>query len=163
MGKKPRFNIPDTAPIVQHSRYKLGDSGYNFFDIKGFRPIFAFDYLSLKGGELCFDSEGLIREDYIGLLQGLRMISSKTYEELKVTKNYRFHTIDFDDKRVAISRKDFKMMLVPDEKLLPDEQMPHLYQLDFSYQREARICGFLYQGVFYLVWYDRDHKIYPKK
>ena len=53
-------------------------------------------------------------------------------------------------------------MLVPDEKLLKDEELPTLYQIDLNYMRESRACGFLFKGVFYLVWFDRFHQIYPK-
>lgn len=164
--QRRNFNIAD--PLIQldkilnqQTKYKLGEKGYSFYDIKNLKPVFAFDYLSLSGSELCFNSNNLAAKDYIGLLQGLKKISSISYNDLKVTPNYRFHSIDFSDKRVSISRKDFKQILTFKDELLKDEELPNLYQFDLQYVQEARACGFLYKGVFYLIWYDRYHKIYP--
>ena len=164
--QRRNFNIAD--PLIQldkilnqQTKYKLGEKGYSFYDIKNLKPVFAFDYLSLSGSELCFNSNNLAAKDYIGLLQGLKKISSISYNDLEVTPNYRFHSIDFSDKRVSISRKDFKQILTFKDELLKDEELPNLYQFDLQYVQEARACGFLYKGVFYLIWYDRYHKIYP--
>ena len=165
--KKRGFNVGE--PLIQIekilnevSKYKLGSSGYSFYDIKNLKPIFAFDYLSLNCSELCFNSARLSTEDYIGFLEGLRKISDTSYQALHDTKNYRFHKIDFDDKKVSISRKDFKLILSNKPELLKDEELPTLYQFDIHYVQAARVCGFLFKGVFYLVWYDRNHTIYPR-
>ena len=164
MSKK--FNIPspksDLNQIPLVSKYQIGESGYSFHDIKKQTPIFAFDYLSLEETELCFNCSKFKIEDFIGLFDGLKKISKIPYETLKTVPIYRFHSIDFDDNRVTISRKDFKAKLSFKEELLTDEQLPTLYQFDIQYVQEARVCGFLYKGVFYLVWYDRYHKIYPR-
>lgn len=165
--KKKQFNVGNPKEKAeglqaQLSKYKLGEAGVTFFEIKQLKPIFAFDYLSLSGSNLCFNSKKLNVNDLIGLLTGLKKISNFSYHELSVTKNFRFHPISFDDQKVSIRRRDFKRILASKEELLPDEQLPTLYQLDIQYQIEARVCGFLYKGVFYLVWYDRDHLIYPK-
>lgn len=47
--------------------------------------------------------------------------------------------------------------------MLSDAELPTLYQLDIQYVAEARICCFLFKGVFYVVWYDRNHIIYKRK
>lgn len=171
MGKnipKKSFHIAD--PTIQlrlllkeQSKYKLGEKGYSFYDIKHLNPIFAFDYLSLTGSSLCYNSSKLEAKDYLGLLEGLKKISSISYNDLNVNPNYRFHSIDFNDKRVIISLKDFKNILTSKDDLLKDEEMPTLYQFDLQYVQEARACGFLCKGVFYLIWYDRYHQIYPRK
>lgn len=165
--QRKNFNIAD--PLIQldkiinqQTKYKLGEKGYSFYDIKNLKPVFAFDYLSLSGTELCFNSNNLDTKDYIGLLEGLKKISAISYNDLKNIPNYRFHSIDFSDKRVSISRKIFKQILTFKDNLLKDEELPNLYQFDLQYVQEARACGFLYKGVFYLVWYDRHHKIYPR-
>lgn len=164
---KKTYNIVDPLIqldkiISQQTKYKLGEKGYSFYDIKHLKPVFAFDYLSLSGSALCYNSDKLEVKDYVGLLEGLKKISAITYNELKVTPSYRFHTIDFDDKKVSISRKDFKTILTFKDELLKDEELPNLYQFDLQYVQAARACGFLYKGVFYLVWYDRHHTIYPR-
>lgn len=165
--KRKEFNVGE--PLIQiekivsqNAKYKLGASGYSFHDIRNLKPIFAFDYLSLQGKELCFNANGLTIEDYIGLLSGLKKVSDTTYQTLHDKKIYRFHKIDFDDQRVAIKRKDFKSILTNKHELLTDDELPTLYQFDLQYVQEARVCGFLFKGVFYIVWYDRNHIIYPK-
>lgn len=150
--KNKRFAIAEPAKQIEKilnsvSKYKL-------------KPIFAFDYLSLGCGELCFNSKSLSVDDYVGLLNGLKKISDISYQTLHDTKIHRFHKIDFDDKRVNITRKAFKAILTTKDDLLKDEELPTLYQLDIHYVQAARVCGFLFKGIFYLVWYDRNHKIY---
>ena len=167
MAKK-NFYVPDPsvqlANILQHSsKYQIKEKGYSFHDIKNIKPVFAFDYLALNNSELCFNNSKLSINDYTGLLECLKDISGKTYQTLKETPNYRFHAIDFDDNRVDITRKQFKLMLAPREDLLSDDELPTLYQFDLNYIKEARACGFLFKGIFYLVWFDRFHKIYPRK
>lgn len=170
MSKKHnRFDdIPDPNEQVKQitekiSKYKLGERGFSFHFIKHLKPTFAFDYLSFKGTEICFNSEYLELKDYIGLLEGLKKVSTITYDELSRTPIFRFHKIDFDDSRVTINRKDFKSALTFKENLLDDNDLPTLYQFDLQYVQEARVCGFLFKGVFYLVWYDRHHEIYKRK
>jgi hypothetical protein len=169
MGKgdaKPKFDVGNPEQQVENylnefSKYKLGEEGLTFFQIKKMKPVFAFDYVSMDNGDLCFNRPTLSTDDYIGLIQGLKKISEHTYEVLHNTKAFRFHKVDFDDKRVSISRRDFKLKLTHKEELLRDEELPNLWQFDLQYVGGARAAGFLYKGIFYLVWYDRDHQIYP--
>jgi hypothetical protein len=163
MSKK-KFNIPnpEISKIELITKYQLGEKGYSFYDIKKQTPVFAFDYLSLEKTELCFNCSKFNIDDFVGLLHGLKKVSNIPYETLKNVPNYRFHSIDFDDKRVSISRKVFKEILSNKEELLTDEALPTLYQFDLQYVQEARVCGFLYKGIFYLVWYDRYHQIYKR-
>lgn len=153
-------NIQLNTLLQSQSKYNIGEKGYNFYDIKHLKPTFAFDYLSLNSGELCFNSSQLNVKDFIGLLEGLKKISAISYDTLKKVPNYRFHSVDFDKDNISITRKDFKAILTFKEELLEDDELPTLYQFDFQYVQEARVFGFLYQGIFYLVWYDRNHIIY---
>lgn len=168
MGKATKSNLKIGNPIEQldklaaiKDKYKVGAEGVSFHDIREVKPIFAFDYLSLGSSELCYDCPKLSIVDYVGLLTGLKTNSKLTYNELKTNPYYRFHKIDFDNHNVSIKRKDFKQVLSfkPDEIL--DEELPTLYQFDLHYKQKARACGFLYKGIFYLVWFDKDHIIYP--
>jgi len=144
-------------------KYRLKEKGLNFRDISHLTPTFAFDYLSLSSSDLCFNKKGLCVDDYVGFLFGLKKLSTIPYDTLKRNPTFRFHAIDFSDSRVSLKRKDFKDILTSKEELLNDDEMPTLYQLDIQYVREARICGFLYRGTFYIVWFDRDHIIYKRK
>jgi len=166
VAKKKDFKIAEPALqvkqiIEQSGKYKIGEPGYSFYDIKSLKPVFAFDYISLSQSPLCFDNNELTSKDYLGLIEGLKKVSSISYDELQRTQNYRFHRVDFDDPRVSLKRQNFKYILSPKEDLLPDEHLPILYQFDLQYVQAARVLGFIFKGVFYLVWYDRHHKVYP--
>lgn len=145
------------------SKYLLGEKGLSFYEIRELKPVFAFDYLSLNRSDLCFNSPKLSREDFIGFLDGLKRNSPKTYQELSTNPYFRFHKINFNKDNLSISKSDFKKVLTSKESELSDEELPTLYQFDLHYQQEARACGFLYKGVFYLVWFDRNHIIYKSQ
>ena len=94
--KGNKFKIADpaiqlSALLQSQSKYNIGEKGYNFFDIKHLKPTFAFDYLSLNNGELCFNSPQLNTKDFIGLFDGLKKISSITYDTLKKVPNYNVY------------------------------------------------------------------------
>lgn len=146
---------------IENDKYKIGVKGLSFYDIREMKPIFAFDYLSLNQSELCYDCNKLSADDYLGFLTALKINSQFTYNHLRTTPNFRFHPIDFDKDNLSIKRKDFKKVLTykPDE--LTDEELPTLYQFDLHYKQKSRACGFLYKGIFYLVWFDKNHIIYP--
>lgn len=167
-GKKAKkFNIGN--PQVQldklklnNDKYKLGVNGVSFYDIRELKPVFAFDYLSLSNSVLCYDCAKLTSDDYLGFLTALKTNSQFTYNELRTNPSFRFHPIDFDkDKdKISIKRKDFKKVLTHKPEELSDEELPTLYQFDLHYKQKSRACGFLYKGIFYLVWFDKDHLIY---
>lgn len=167
MGKN-NFNIPDprnklSQAITHLSKYNIGESGVNFYDIRSLKPTFAFDYLSLNKTNLCFDCPSKTKDDLLGFIQGLKKVSGFTYDELSRTKALRFHKIDFNDKRVHLKPKTFLNILAPSGRGLTENELPTLYQFDLQYVFEARVAGFLFKGVFYVVWFDRHHVIYPKK
>jgi hypothetical protein len=167
-SKKKEFEIPDPKLQLENainslSKYKVGEQGIPFHSVKNLKPIFAFDYLSLNKTGLCFNSKSNYREDLLGFLEGLKKISSFTYERMKATNALRFHSIDLLDRQVNLNPSDFLKILAPSNRGMTEEELPVLYQFDIQYKIEARAVGFLYMGVFYLVWYDRNHIIYPKK
>ncbi len=155
----PKLQLDEIKKIK--SKYNLGEKGLSFYEIRELKPVFAFDYLSLEGSQLCFNSSSLAVDDFIGFLDGLKRNSSITYNELRTNKCYRFHPINFEEHKVSIKKSDFKKVLTFKEELLSDEELPTLYQFDLHYNQKARTCGFLFKGVFYLVWFDKDHTIYP--
>lgn len=167
-GKNKGYEIPDPkkrleSAINSLSKYKIGEQGISFHSVKSLKPIFAFDYLSLDGSDLCFNTKSNNREDLLGFLEGLKKISSFTYEKMRLDKALRFHPIDLWDKKVNLNPDDFLKVLAPSYRGMTENELPTLYQFDLQYKIEARAVGFLYKDVFYIVWYDRNHIIYPKK
>ncbi|MEP2239686.1 MAG: hypothetical protein ABJI22_15060 [Maribacter sp.] len=167
-GKNKGFEIPDPkkqleSAINSLSKYKIGEQGIPFHSVKNLKPIFAFDYLSLEESNLCFNCKSNDRDDLLGFLEGLKKVSSFTYERMRVTKALRFHSIDLWNKKVNLQPSDFLKILAPSYRGMTENELPTLYQFDLQYKIEARAVGFLYKGVFYVVWYDRHHIIYPQK
>lgn len=173
MGKPPKkgssskFKIPDQSAnlskaIEELTKYNLGEKGLSFYSIKHLKPIFAFDYLSLQESNLCFDYKSRTREDLLGFFEGLKKVSGFTYDEMSRNKILRFHRIDFDDKKVKLKPKDLLYVLAPSGRGMSEDELPTLYQFDLQYSIEARAVGFLFKGIFHVVWYDREHVIYPK-
>ncbi len=154
----PKSQIDELKKIK--SKYRLGEKGLSFYEIRDLKPVFAFDYLSLNNSDLCFNSPQLLKEDYVGFLDGLKRNSPKTYHELSTNKFYRFHSINFEIDNISISKGDYKKVLTHRESELSDDELPTLYQFDLHYNQKARACGFLFCGVFYLVWFDKNHIIY---
>ena len=112
---------------------------------------------------MCFNVKSNDREDLLGFLEGLKKVSTFTYERMRLTKALRFHSINLLDKKVSLNPSDFLKVLAPSYRGMTEDELPTLYQFDLQYKIEARAVGFLYKGVFYVVWYDRNHIIYPKK
>lgn len=165
---KKGFKIPDPkqqlSNVVQAiSKYQIGEKGVSFYDIKKQRPVFAFDYLSLNKSDLCFNEKSLKQDDLLGFLEGLKKISSFTYEEMRSNRTLRFHSIDLWDDKVNLNPKDFLNILAPSGRGMTENELPTLYQFDLQYRIEARAVGFLFKGIFHIIWYDRKHTIYPKK
>lgn len=164
--RKPKYEVP--KPKVEQSlgsnpKYRVGEKGLPFNRIADRYPVFSFNYLSWAGSELCANAPGLGRDDLVGLLDGLRRISQVTYGELLRQRTWRFHTVDLESSKVSLNQDDFLKVLAPSGRGMNEDDLPTLYQFDLQFIREARAVGFLYFGVFYLVWYDRYHKLYPRK
>lgn len=159
------FNIPDPQKQLAHlseiaDKYNFGKGGNQLAQIKNVKPIFAFDYLSFSKTKLCFNSKLIDKKkDYLKLLESLKKISCKTYNELSIDRSFHFHDVDFHDTK--FSEKDFVKCLVVDVSKIDETNIPTVYQ--FKVFEEARIFGFFYKGVFYPVWFDRNHEVYKRK
>ena len=142
-------------PISEvHSKYTIGEKTDLFEDIKKLKPIFSFDYVSIKGSVFCFNSKLISRKDLINLIKSLKDISKYPFETLNKEHLFHFHEIDWND--VQISESDFYKCIYGDSNA---ERKITPYQ--FKVYDKARILGFIYRGTFYLVMFDRGHKAYP--
>lgn len=144
-------------PIIEaHSKYELGKESDTFEEVKGLKPIFSFDYVSMKNGFFCFNGKTLGRKDYVKLIKSLKEVSQYTYEAMN--KEYRFHFHDIDWNDVTVSESDFYKCIYGEYHREKD-----ITPYQFKIYEEARIIGFLYRGVFYLVMFDRGHRAYKRK
>ena len=139
-------------------KYELGKSSDDFNDIKDLKPIFSFDYISLDKNEFGFMGTLLGSKDYKNLLKSLKDISKHTYGQLSKEHCFHFHEIDWNDVSVQ-SSAFYKCIYGEFYNGTETDITPYQFK---SYQ-EARVIGFLYKGVFYLVMFDRGHNAYKRK
>ena len=150
--KEWELTIPDVF-----KKYSLGDNTDSIVDVKQLKPVFSFDYISLRNTQFCFNGKTLGRSDYKKLITALKDISKYTYEELSNNKKFHFHDIKWED--VTISSSDFHKCVYGNLYKGEDDITP--YQIKVF--DKSRIIGFLYKSVFYLVMFDIGHNAYPRK
>ena len=140
--------------------FTAGDRSDKFEDIKHLHPRFAYDFISLGGSEFCFNSSDLGLRDYQKLMKSFKELSLQTYEVMNREHRYHFHDIDWND--VTVSKSDFMKCIYKGVKRdAYDDEDITAYQ--FKVYEEARIVGFIYKGIFYLVMFDRGHNAYKRK
>lgn len=85
-------------------------------------------------------------------LERLRDVSRCSFQELlsNRSKALRCHPIDWSD----TSESGFG---IPNEDDLVDTP----YQFSISSNKYGRVHGFFIGEIFYIVWLDPDHKLYP--
>lgn len=145
---------PQTPISVQ--KYLSGERSDDFYKVKHLKPVFAFDFLSLNKTEFCFNGELVGSRDLFALLKGLKSVSTCTYEQMSKEYRFHFHSIDWED--VSVSASDFYKCINGNYN---GEEDITAYQ--FKVFEEARVIGFIYRGVFYLVMFDRGHNAYKRK
>lgn len=140
-----------------HSRYELGEKSDDFSTIKDIKPVFSFRYACLDGNsKFSLDSNYISSRDYHKLIEALRDVSNLTYGAIDGNKNKHFHDIEWKD--VDIKESDFKKCI---SSLHPENIDVTAYQ--FKAFQEARVIGFIYKTVFYIVMFDRGHNAYKRK
>jgi hypothetical protein len=163
-NKKP-LAVPDpevelNSYINSLSKYKIGFEGSPFNQIKKFKPIFAFDYISLNNSNLCFNYKELSQKCFHKFFRGIKAISDLTYDDL-CSSSFHFHEVDFSKKDVQLSVSTYKKQICGNLNSISNDQLPTLYQ--FKVFEEARILGFFFNQVFYIVFFDRNHQVYQRK
>jgi hypothetical protein len=144
-------------PIAEvHSKYVVGKKTDAFEDIKYLKPLFSFDYVSIRGSDFCFDGKLISRKDLIKLIKSMKDISTYSYETLN--KEYRFHFHEVNWNNVTLPESSFYKCIYGDKDV---ERTITPYQ--FKVYDKARVIGFIYKGVFYLVMFDRNHKAYKRE
>ncbi|WP_414548800.1 hypothetical protein [Anabaena sp. CCY 0017] len=100
---------------------------------------------------LCAEKEVIY---WLTLLDRLKALSSLTAQDLLINRSssLRCHPIKWED----TSESGFGL---PNEEQLVDTP----YQFSLSSNKHGRIHGFFIDEIFYIVWLDPDHLLYPAK
>jgi len=145
-SKKRKKRIKPTEIDQLSKRVKPIDIGPEW-------PI-LFNFKHLYCSHEKFDYSECEPHYFHSLLKRFKDISPMTREQLtkaQVKKTLRFHPIDFHQDRV--SEENFG---------LGDDIGEDAWQFSLS-RRTGRIHGFFVENVFYIVWLDPGHKLYPGK
>lgn len=140
-----------------HGKYEIGNDTDSFEDIKTLKPVFSFDYISLNESLFCFNGTSLGRKEYLSLLTGLQSVSSHTYKTLNSEYRFHFHEVKWDE--VEFSASDFHKCIYGEGYNGETDITPYQFKV-FGI---ARVIGFLYRGVFYLILFDVGHNAYKRK
>ena len=96
-------------------------------------------------------------EYFRSLLEMMKTLSMMQVSELthaKPTSATRFHRIEWDRDNISVKTFGIKGWEEYDEDA---------WQFSISANEHGRVHGFLISNVFYVVWLDPEHKLYPGK
>lgn len=141
---------------IDDGKYKVGLDSDKFEAVKHMKPVFAFDYLCEDSSVFSITGSLLGTADYRKLMKGLKRISQNTYDTLNREESFHFHEVKWQD--VCVKESDFNKCIYG-----KGESNGDLTPYQMKVYEEARLIGFLYRGVFYMVMFDRGHNAYKRK
>jgi hypothetical protein len=114
---------------------------------------FNFRPLCTKGGK--FEYNNRERGYFVKLLERLRDLSTMSRGQLIAPggKGLRCHPIRFTDQ--GVSESSFG---IPGQDIDEDA-----WQFEISSNKHGRVHGYFVGSVFYIVWLDPDHALYPRQ
>lgn len=111
---------------------------------------FSFEYYDSGNKDYCLSNWD--KRQILKTLERFKDINSKNYFELiKQSRVLHFHPVDWKN---TIHKKGFTNQAVSNLE-------PFQFALLGVNEQKARVFGAYYQGTFYIVWFDLDHKICP--
>lgn len=143
-----------SIPAV-HGRFQIGEKSDELEDIKHLRPAFSFEYACLDSSAFSFRFNAISAKDYQKLIDGLKGASAATYHSMSTNYRYHFHEVKWNEVSVAES-VFYKCIQNP----YKGDRDLTVYQ--FKVFAEARVIGFIYRSIFYLVMFDRNHRAYDR-
>ncbi|MBE9050612.1 hypothetical protein IQ243_09335 [Nostocales cyanobacterium LEGE 11386] len=132
---------------------KNSTSGIKPTKLKSLKGI-SFSFKYYQDGHDKFACTEKVVIYWLTLLDRLKSLSSLTAQELLVNRSssLRCHPIKWED----TSESGFGL---PNEEQLVDTP----YQFSLSSNQHGRVHGFFIDEIFYIVWLDPDHLLYPAK
>ena len=127
------------------------DSGIKRTPIAPYQGLsFSYKFLQTEHPKFSFNNRD--SSYLVALLERLRNLSGLTALDLKLNRSssLRCHPIDWND----TSEECFG---IPNEEQLVDTP----YQFSVSSNEHGRVHGFFIEEVFYIVWLDPEHQLYP--
>lgn len=140
----------------EDGKYKVGLDSDRFEVVKHLKPVFAFDYLCEDKSAFSFTGDLMGASDYRKLMKGMKRVSQNSYDVLNREKQFHFHDVRWQD--VSVKESDFNKCIYGE-----GESDGDLTPYQVKVFEEARLIGFIYCGVFYLVMLDRGHNAYKRK
>jgi hypothetical protein len=122
-------------------------------DILG--PLLRFSFKFLDLDHAVFHCKDRQPGYFHRLLERMKDLSGRRVNELTnagPNPAIRFHRIDWENDRVSVKSFGIKGWEQFDEDA---------WQFSISANEHGRVHGFLYLGVFYVVWLDPEHRLYP--
>jgi hypothetical protein len=153
MSKKPKIRItapPQRSPKTKHIKNLQIKTEYKQAIGHGQYLNFSFKLLDLSHKD--FNVSGCERDWFIQLFERKKNLCGMTFDEIqRGGKTTRCHPISW------------KETSVPEGFNIPELSPDILsFQLSIS-QTKGRIFGFVIDNVFYVVWFDPEHKVYNSR
>ena len=142
-------SIP-TPKIPQNETRKIvitEDQAEKIASFRGSHIVFSFEYLDTDNPK--FTLNGICNGWFVSLIDSLRDVSTKTYNEFALaSSHYDYHTHDWKN---------------TSEKGFPFHKESVQYEgVQFRISSsQGRVHGFFIGHVFYVVWFDPHHNLYP--
>jgi hypothetical protein len=102
----------------------------------------------------CKDRQPVYFQRLLERMKDLSMIQVNELTNAKPTSATRFHRIDWSKDHVSVQTFGIRGWEEYDEDA---------WQFSISANEHGRVHGFLIENVFYVVWLDPEHKLYPGK
>lgn len=148
---RDKFRGKSEPPIKPGSRIK-SESKSDVLD-----ELVRFSFKFYDSDHATFNCHDQEREYFWRLLGRIKDLSKEKIGSLtsvKPNSATRFHRIDFSNDRVSV-----KGFGIPGW----EEYNEDAWQFSISTNKHGRVHGFLIVNVFYVVWLDADHKLYPHR
>ena len=153
--KKYAINIPEKKIAQPFVIWTATDKLEKFRENK---VVFAFDHIQFNSSECCFNHQDICRADFLDLMDGLKKLSKETYGNIVENRNrFHYHEVRNGDGGWWFTENKVRKALGS-----KNWEIPTILQI-WMMKGERRIVWFLYSGIFYIIWYDRDHIIYPRQ